>query len=296
MSILAVVHGRLENHPRWRELESRLKSRGQLTVHYSQFAGHSRELAREHLPHQGTVLSVGGDGTWNEVLNGWMERPDRGQPTFVLMPLGTGNDFARDREIPADLERVEKACFEPTVQPIDLGKLTFQHGAERSSRYFVVGATVGFSAEVTRFFQTLPRLFPGTVQYLFSLLISLMRWKNARATVESDSVDLSSTDFFNLNLANTRFYGGGMYSSPLARPDDGQLEFVLMELNKLQVIKALPQNYNGRFDEVAGVLQVSVKNLRLEAPLPLQVQADGEYLGTTPIEVEVIPGAFNLGL
>lgn len=292
---MAIAHPRNRRQKLWLELQSRLQQKAELEVHYSEYSGHSRELARDHAPAEGVVLSVGGDGTFNEILNGWMDQPERGQPNFVLVPLGTGNDFARDRGIEKDPSKLEKAVFEPTVTPTDLGSLCFRSAeGGRRCRYFVVGATIGFSAEVTRYFQTLPRVFPGTVQYLFSLLVSLIRWRNTQAQILSDSIDLESLDFFNLNLANSRYYGGGMYSSPLARPDDGRLEMVLMELGKFDVIKALPQNYNGKFHEVQGLLQHPIRRLSLESPRDLPVQADGEYLGTTPIEVEVVPQAFRL--
>ncbi len=242
------------------------------------------------------MLSVGGDGTFSEIINGWMKQERRGSPDFVMVSLGTGNDFARDQGLRDDPQEWASAVLQPRTKMIDLGRVTFQSPKGESERYFVVGTTVGFSAEVTRFFQTLPRILPGTTQYLFSLLVSLIRWRNKSVELCLDDRVSQSQNFFNFNIANVRYYGGGMYSSPRAVVDSGELETVLMELSKLGVIKALPQNYSGEFEGVTGVHMRAARTVRVNSPSQLPVQADGEYLGTTPIEVEILPQTLRLSL
>jgi diacylglycerol kinase (ATP) len=294
---VAIVHARNRTQRLWVELSRLLASRGkEPEVHYTEFAGHARQLAADHVPEDGVVLAVGGDGTFNEVINGWMDQSQRGRPAFVLVPLGTGNDFARDQEILADAEKLAQAVLQPRFKEIDLGHITYQAESQKESRYFVVGATVGFSAEVTRFFCTLPRLLPGTTQYLFSLLVSLLRWKNASAELVSDDEQRVTSKLFNLNIANTRFYGGGMYSSPRAVVDSGFLESVVMELSKLEVVRALPKTYSGKFDLVRGVTQRAIQEINVSSATAIPVQADGEYLGSTPIEVRVIERGLKLGV
>ena len=293
--MLCIVHARQRSNPTWNQLQSILLSQGlDLDIHHSDWPGHSLELAREHCPGEGIVLSVGGDGTFNEVINGWQQQARPGRPSFAILSLGTGNDFARDQGITLNAQELAQALLSPTFRDIDLGRITYQTETTPQTRAFVVGATIGFSAEVTRYFQTLPRLLPGTTQYLFSLLVSLVRWKNAQATLRFGEQSLQTNKFFNLNLANTRYYGGGMYSSPKAKADSGQLEAVLMELSKLEVLKALPQNYSGEFEKVRGVSQHPIARLKLESSRPLPIQADGEFLGTTPAQIEVLPKHLSL--
>ena len=296
MPIIAIAHPRIRKHPVWVELQELLAPRVDLEVHYSEWHGHSSELARGLAPKEGVVIAVGGDGTFNEVLNGWMEQEQRGRPNFVLVPLGTGNDFARDQGLPSDPSSLAEMILQPAVKTFDLGRLTCWSHGETCRRYFALGATVGFSAEVTRFFQTLPRVLPGTAQYFFSLLVSLFRWRNAAAEITLDREIHKIESLFNLNVANTKFYGGGMYSSPRAVVDSGHLEAVIMPFSKLDVVRILPKTYSGDLDAVPGLLQQSVANLKIETEFPLPVQADGEYLGTTPVQVEVIPRALRLAM
>ena len=294
MSVLTIVHPSKRLHPLWLDVKKRLEQWTRIDEHCSQWAGHSTELARELSPQEGVVVVVGGDGTFHEVINGWMSRSQRGCPGFLLVPLGTGNDFARDQKLSRDACRIAEAARNPRLKPLDLGHLHYQGSSGEESRYFLNAATLGFSAETTRLAQSLPRFFPGTVQYLFSLLVSLIRWENrsARLTVDHESFVLPN--LFNLNIANTRFYGGGMYASPRACPQSGTLETVVMELNRWGVLKALPRNYNGKFDGVEGVRQLSVREKLCLLDPGIPVQADGEFLGETPVEASVVKDAFSI--
>lgn len=297
MTMIAIAHPRNRKQPVWVELQKILADNGvELSVYYSEWSGHSSELAEQHCPKEGTVLSVGGDGTFNEVLNGWMNQADRGSPHFVLVPLGTGNDFARDQGLKLDAMELAAAVLRPTLKTVDLAKVSFQTEEGERQRYFLVAATLGFSAEVVRLFQSMPRVLPGTAQYLLAMLVSLWRWHNVSASIETDQGTWESQNLFNFNIANARFYGGGMYASPRAQVDSGRLETVLMELGRFGVLKALPRNYNGKFEDVPGVRQQSATSIRVSSPAPIPVQADGEYLGTTPIEVEIVPQVMNLAL
>ena len=294
MSVLAIVHPSKHLHPLWLDVKKRLEQWTRIDEHCSQWAGHSTELARELSPQEGVVVVVGGDGTFHEVINGWMSRSQRGRPGFLLVPLGTGNDFARDQKLSRDACRIAEAARNPRLKSLDLGHLQYQGSSGEESRYFLNAATLGFSAETTRFAQTLPRFFPGTVQYLFSLLVSLMRWENRSARLDVDQQSFVMPNLFNLNIANTRFYGGGMVASPRAHPQSGTLEAVVMELNRWGVLKALPRNYNGKFDGVEGVRQVTVRD-RLRVPdQGIPVQADGEFLGETPVKASVVRNAFSI--
>lgn len=294
--MIAIAHPRNRRHPLWCEVEQQLTQRGELQTLYSEWSGHSAELARTHCPQSGVVLVVGGDGTFNEVVNGWMQQENRGRPSFLLVPLGTGNDFARDQSLSRDAHTIISSALQPAIKEIDLGWLSYQGQGEIGERYFLNAATIGFSAEVTRFFQTLPRVLPGTAQYLFSLLVSLVRWRNRSTTLSLDGEETLAKNLFNLNLANSKYYGGGMYASPRACVESGRLETVLMELNKLGVVRALPRNYNGKFDGVEGVRQWSLEGSISVDEASIPVQADGEYLGTTPVEAKILPKELSLVL
>lgn len=297
MPIVAFVHPRRVKHPAWIELQKILLDNGQeLETHVSEWSGHSRELACKNCPQEGTVIAVGGDGTFHEVVNGWMEQLERGQPNFVLVPLGTGNDFARDQGLRADPMDLAAAVLCPEIKLIDLAKVSYLGEEGPASCYSLAAVTVGFSAEVVRYFQTLPRFLPGTAQYLFATVMSLFRWSNGRASIHIDDVTHESSRFFNLNVANSRYYGGGMFASPRAVVDSGQLETVLMELTKWEVVKASPRNYNGNFDGLRGVTQQGAGTIRVESPLSIPVQADGEFLGVTPVEITVCPQVMRLAL
>lgn len=293
MKPLAIVHPRSRRQARWLEVQKLLKAAGvEVEIHLSEWPGHARVLAQQHVHSERLNISVGGDGTMNEILNGWKEQASQTAPVFATVPGGTGNDFARSLGLDLAPERLASAIVEPRPQTFDLGLA--RTGSEK--RYFLVGATGGFSAEVTRRVHALPRVAPGTALYLFSLLTSLLSWRNRTASLEIDGRRLQSHNFFNLNLANVRHYGGGMVSAPRAHPADGRLDMVLMELSLPEVVRALPENYLGRFHRVPGVRQRSFRRARLETLPPSPIQCDGEMLGVTPLEVELDPDGVLLSV
>lgn len=264
---------------------------GEIDLQVSQHAGHSRELARRLAPAEGeTVVAVGGDGTFNEVIDGLMSA---GHPVRLgFVSLGTGNDFFRALEIPTDPDSMARRLLEPSPRQLDLGMLEAE-GMERP-RPFACNVSTGFSAAVTKMVASMPRGLPGTGIYLLSLLLSLASWRSRSGTMRVDGEERPVERLFNLNVANTKYYGGGMYAAPGADPADGLLNVVLMQLTLLGVVKSMPENYRGRFERVPGVWQGSCRTLEIESPVPLVVQADGDVLGTTPARVEVLPGALTL--
>lgn len=264
---------------------------GAVDLQVSQFAGHSRELARTLAPAENeVVVAAGGDGTFNEVIDGLMSG---GHPVRLgFVSLGTGNDFFRALGVSTDPDAMARRLLEPTAQALDLGMLEAA-GMERP-RPFACNVSTGFSAAVTRRVASMPRGLPGTGIYLLSLVLSLASWRSRPGTVRVDGQERRVERLFNLNVANTRYYGGGMYAAPNADPADGLLDLVLMELTLLGVLKAMPENYRGRFDRVQGVWQSPCREVEIESPVPLVIQADGDVLGTTPARIQVLPGALTL--
>lgn len=293
--VLAVVHPRGARARLWRDVQRELEARGvELDARPSERPGHAREIAARGAAGAAAVVAVGGDGTVFEVVNGLMDAfpPDSGRrpPPLAIVPVGTGNDFVRALGGPRDAASLASALAQPRPQPVDLGRLALQG----RNVYFTASATMGFSGDVTRRAAAMPRAIPGTAVYLLSLFLSLLTWRSGKGRLTVDGQSSQVWPFFNLNVANTRYYGGGMINSPHAEPGDGLLDLVLMELTKPQVLRAMPENYRGRFERVRGVRLARFRSLQVDADRPLVVQADGEIVGTTPVEIQVMPGALDL--
>ncbi|MBI3929139.1 MAG: diacylglycerol kinase family lipid kinase [Armatimonadetes bacterium] len=288
---VAIVHPKAIRSRVWTAAAEALRTLGPVDVLTSERPAHSRELARD-APETELLVAVGGDGTVHEVVNGLMERTQR--PALGIVPLGTGNDFARSTNLPRDPAGIASMLAKRHTIPVDIGKLQCMLGGSEREVYFIGNASLGFAGEVTRRAISFPRFVPGTGIYLLALLLTLLRWRSRPALLEVDGQERPIPRLFNLNIANTRYYGGGMICAPQARPDDGVLDLVSMELGLLQVLRAMPENYRGNFDRIPGVFQASCRTVSLASDSPLLIQADGEIVGTTPAKVEVLPAALNL--
>lgn len=291
-SALLILHPRAHRHKQCDELMEHLKERFDLTVEKSKYAGHTREHARECLADfQGIYFTAGGDGTFHEAINGWADLGFPSGPRFCPLPLGTGNDFLAS--VDKRLTKTKTYLTHPLEleKSADLGLVHYEHEGYKKSRYFCVGATAGFSAVVTQQRNKLADKIPGALSYLVGMALSLFFWKNRKLRLESMESPLASDTFFNFNAANVKYYGGGMISSPKADPFSGCINAVSMHLTLAEVFRALPENFKGRFERVANVHLLSLAEpFVVECYPDCPVQADGELLGHTPMEIQCLPG------
>ncbi|MCE7872917.1 diacylglycerol kinase family lipid kinase [bacterium CPR1] len=291
--ITAVAHPLAARSRVWLETLQELEQRGVvLKTESSRFAGHSRELAAQLAGQAELMLVLGGDGTIHEVVNGLFDQSGP-RPTLCLVPLGTGNDLCRGLGVRLEKDRLVQTVLKGVRRQMDLGRLTCDGGRV----LFGCTCSAGFAAEVARRTDELATKSKlRGLSYSVALLLCLTGFKSPRAHFTIDGTEHRAPLLFNLNLCNTRYYGGGMTAAPRAEPFDGELDMVSMELNRLQVLQALPRNYSGNFGGIAGVVQQRVRRLRLETDPPVLVQADGQIVGRTPLEVEVVPAALELVL
>lgn len=296
ISGLLVLHPRATRHKLCWTLVNHLKESFNLEVQESRFPGQTRELARS-LPvgFNGIFFAAGGDGTLHEAFNGWADTGFTHKLRFCPLPLGTGNDFLFS--INRKLGDINTFLSNPLTDErmADLGRVFYRTDQGEQSRYFCVGATTGFSALVTERRSVLARRIPGQLSYLMALFLSFALWKNRSVRVESSEMPHQSEVFFNFNAANVRHYGGGMVSAPDACPFDGTLNAVSMNLTLPQALRALPENFRGRFERVKNVFRHGMQRpFEVDCLPACPVQADGELLGRTPMRVECFPGKLPL--
>lgn len=258
----------------------------------SDFPGDVRRSASMDLAgFQGIVFTAGGDGTLHEAVNGWAELGFPPGIRFAPLPLGTGNDFlySLDKRYLA----ISNFLDYPLTRELqlDMGRVTYQTPDGADSRYFCVGATCGLSGVVTERRARLARVLPGPFCYLLSLIVSFLGWRNCSIKLITGSEEFVSSTMINFNAANMKFYGGGMVSAPKADPFCGGLDTVSVNLNLWEALRALPENFRGDFDRISKVEQRRLfEPFRVECTPATLVQADGELLGRTPMEIEVLPG------
>lgn len=260
---------------------------------------HSTELARESaLGGASAVFACGGDGTVNEVVNGIVDTP----AALGILRAGTGNVFAKEVHVPRRLERALLALVNGREYRFDLGYaegLEIAGARPEGRRYFLLMCGIGFDGAVVQRVPKMPKRLLGTTSYILWGAAEAMRFKGRPARIEIDG-QASDLDLYWLLLGNTRSYGGVADVAMNAVADDGLLDTYVFAGGGLPWILGLGARIAlRRHHSSPGVSYSLARSVRIETS-GLEVQADGEYFGRTPmtfgierqaLRVLIAPGA-----
>jgi YegS/Rv2252/BmrU family lipid kinase len=272
----------------------------------TQGRGHAAELARSAGGAGcGTVVAIGGDGTLFEVVNGVMgasgeEPPEMASTNPVAVGLigaGRGSDFARSAGVPSDVEAAVRRLVSGRSQVVDVGHVAYRaFSGERRRRYFINAAGMGFDAEVALRANRAPRVMGGTIPYLSSLATTLVRYHNKQVSASLDGGRVEwQARISSIVVANGQFFGGGMKIAPEASLSDGEFEVVVLgDLGKVDLVRNVPRVYDGSHVTHPKVSMDRARQVSIESPQRLLLQADGEVLGTAPATFTVVPAALRV--
>jgi YegS/Rv2252/BmrU family lipid kinase len=276
------------------ELLSELAQRGvDATLHFTQSAGHGVELAHM-LATAGAraVVAAGGDGTIHDVANGILRAGS--DTALAILPLGTGNDFAKVVPGARTLAGAFDVIASPRVVRYDAGYATWPGGDE----FFINAMGTGIDVEVVRQIQKMPRL-PGAVKYLLGLFRALAVYTPVALEAVVGTERLRRTIMM-MAVGNGVCQGGGFYLTPDAVPHDGRLELCVIDSLPLWKVPAvLPRVLRGTHAGHPAVTMRSIERIRFEAlgADPLYFQLDGELREpsqATWLDVEVRKSAINV--
>ena len=230
------------------------------------------------------VLSVGGDGTLHEVVNGIQDRP----VAVGVLPLGTGNDFVRSIGLPRSPEVLLRGLARGGVRRIDVGQV---HG----ERYVNI-AGVGFDAEVARRVNAMRTKASGTVPYLLTAVDEAFRYQAPALSLARDGAAPDpDCPFLMVAVGNTSTYGGGMRVCPQAVVDDGLLDvLVVRPLQGWALLSLLARVFLGKHLGSPSVSSGYVRSLTITGPRDTPLHADGELLPGLPATFTVHPRGLSL--
>jgi YegS/Rv2252/BmrU family lipid kinase len=220
----------------------------------------------------------------NEVTNGLIGS----NATLAVIPAGTGNDFIRMTQIPADPLQAVSLLLNGQERQIDLGCVA-------KDRYFVNGIGIGIDAQVGRDVLQMEHL-KGARAYLYAAVCEVFRFK-------AFSVVLTGKDWaeelrcISLGLANGKFCGGGFKLAPRAKLDDGLIDISAIEdFPKLERLVRLPQARRGSHLKLRKVHYHQDRAVTISSKEKLIAHIDGEpyQLPTGAFEVTAVPRALRV--
>ncbi len=243
------------------------------------------------------VLVVGGDGTMNETINGLFSEKDliTTDITLGMIPVGTGNDWARMFGISFKYEKAIKTLLKGKTFVQDAGRVIFTRKEKKVFRYFINIAGLGFDAMVTRKSNDLKeRGKSSKLLYFWNIFTGMLGYKHTSAHINVDGMD-HEFDIFSMNIGICQYSGGGMRQVPEAVPDDGIFDMtIIKKIGRFQILRSIPWLYNGKITRHPKVVSMNGKNIRVNSKNTIFLETDGESLGHTPFEFEIIPQSLKI--
>jgi diacylglycerol kinase (ATP) len=281
------------------QLKASVNKIGPTELRLTEAKGHATEIVRESLKAgSNRIIAIGGDGTFNESVNGFYENGQliNSDAVFGVIPCGTGSDFIKTMEIPNNETLAVRKIINDNIKTIDLGKVTYKVKTEDRSRLFLNIAEAGIGGAVVERVNKTSKLFGGFASFLMGTLATVMDYRNIKTHVVFDDDFKIDKITNNVIVGNCRFFGGGMKILPDAMPDDGFFDvLVIGDISKLDFFKNVPKVYNGTHIHDPNFFFRRAKNVFVDSPdTPIKLDIDGEQEGTTPARFEIMPQAIKI--
>lgn len=238
------------------------------------------------------IVSVGGDGTVNEIVNGIMK--SKYSPALGIIPLGWANDFIKSTGIPSDIIEACKTLIKGKTKKIDVGLINNQI-------YFANICGIGFDAEVAHLANQLKNRHPNwntlsAYVYVFATikkLLSPFSYHNVK--IKIDGQETQSKILF-MAVGNGKIYGGRFKITPEAILDDGFLEVCTVEeLGRLKYLISIPKVFKGTHKSIKGINFYRAKEIVIQSSEPILAQVSGEVIeGQKEFIITLLPKSLKL--
>ena len=287
----------------WPEIKKLLEEEGfDMRIVFTEYRNHALSLVKELVEKKGfrKIIVVGGDGTFNEVINAIFKQTRF--PAIELMvgliTVGTGNDWGRMYEMPESYqEQIEILKNEHYILQ-DIGKVKYRYASDEEYRYFANIAGMGYDALVAKKTNTMKQKgWGGALVYLMNLVSGLFQYKNTYLEIEADGKKVFSGKVFSMSIGICKYNGAGMMQLPFAVPDDGIFDVtVIRKTSKYRIVKNIKNLYDGSFLNMPEVVTFKGRKFSIMSTPrdKLYLETDGESLGHSPLDFEVLHKAARL--
>lgn len=280
-----------------KEIKSQQREASILMTHH---ALHAIALTKRALL-EGTkrIVVIGGDGTLNEVVNGYFDQQGKAlnpEAALAIVPSGTGSDFARTLGNKLALAEAINRAINGEAKIIDIG-LVEAHDAygEKVRRHFINVSSLGLSGLVAGFMKNVTRKFGSTSAYFLATLQAIRAFRPTTVLVRDEEGQTLTIDNCSLvSFANGKFFGSGMQIAPDALLDDGLLDVIgIKDLNVLFFLTNGYRVYQGTHIGLPSVTAQRKRSCTVEtlSKEPIYVETDGELFAQLPAKFTVRPKA-----
>ncbi len=263
--------------------------------HLTEAPAHAIELAKLAVS-KGCelVVSVGGDGTINEIVNGLHDTNCISDVMLGIINTGTGADYIRTIGVPRSYKEACQRLLRPKKITVDVGIVEYTKNGHLVKRLFVNFAGLGFDAEIVRATTQKYKAFGDLTSYLMGLLTTLVTYKNKEVSLTIDG-EVEERKICTVLMSHGKYGGGGMLATPDADPSDGFFDVLIVDdLSKPDLLWSLPRIYKGTHLTHPKVTLKKAKEIEIRPVQQMCIQADGDLIGEAPARFSVMPSGLNV--
>ena len=292
--IINLTAGGGKPRPHLKTIFKYLKENGfNFKVSYTSHHGEAIELAQKAADKGiDLIVSIGGDGTVNEIVNGIMK--SKNNPSLGIIPLGWANDFIKSTNIPSDIIEACKIIIKGRTKKIDVGLINDQ-------TYFANICGIGFDAEVALLANQMKSKHPNlrilsAFIYVFATIKKLLSpFSYHDVKIKFDGQEIHSKILF-IAISNGKFYGGRFKITPEAILDDGLLEVcVVEEMGRFKYLMSIPKVFKGAHESIKGIKFYRAKEIVIQSSEPILAQVSGEVIeGQKEFTITLLPKSLKL--
>ncbi|MBF0554187.1 MAG: NAD(+)/NADH kinase [Nitrospirae bacterium] len=251
----------------------------------------TKEAVAVHNRAYDMIVSAGGDGTINEVANG----AAFSQTPVGVLPFGTSSVLCNDLGMKGDIRKAVRRLINGTAYDVSLGRIrTIQaNGVPERIRYFIEMAGIGFDAAAVYGLNKRLKAYAGIGAYIYSGINCVINQKFDQMTV---SIDGSFIACNTVIISNGTCYGGDVCMAPKADIRNPSLYGTIFRYSgRVEFVAAVADVLLGRhaLNKSKYVEQVEFRKMAIEGS-SFHCHVDGDYLGKTPVEVDIVQGALRL--
>lgn len=244
------------------------------------------------------IIALGGDGTINEVVNGFFSEGRSLNPLCELgiINCGTGGGFARTLRLPRRTDQQIEQLLRPRNKVLDLGQISYQDlSGTIQKRLFANECQIGIGSKVASAVGKKSKYFGGRIAFGFSAALLALSMKPLKLSLGFDNDPFQELDLIGLVIGNGTECAGGMKLTPDAKLCDGF--FDVLSMNDMRITERmlnLSKVYSGKHILSPYFSIKRCKKLRIRSDNEIFMEGDGEILGNSPFEVEILPAAIKV--
>jgi YegS/Rv2252/BmrU family lipid kinase len=288
---------------RWKHIKEALRAFfDEYRCEFTEKPSHATEISRSAIMEGAElIVGIGGDGTMNEIANGFFENDRILNPAASLgvVPSGTGSDLSRSLRIPQSYKNALELITEVPSHAIDVGKAFFSdHSGTECERFFLNISDFGIGGEVVRH-MNLKKMERKKSSYLRSTISTFLHYKNKKLRIKVDGRDLPEEEYMMGAIANGKVFGKGMKAAPDAQLDDGLFDLLLVKGMKLvEFLRTVRRLYSGTHLPHPKIDLLRCKTVDVTSAQDIDqevfIEVDGEQVGKVPVRFELLPRCFPI--